>query len=144
LLVRQLSLGRIDMNEKSPGGSMFPYYYKGGEIHCLKYGSFFADEEALMAVMKAEEDFIARRNRSLSIWVDFYETQLTDAVMLKFMESMKRLSTRIVKLAIVGCSSRDRRRMKRMGKQTGNEISVSVRYFRDPEDAKTWLVGKSL
>ncbi|OBR65212.1 hypothetical protein A7K91_00620 [Paenibacillus oryzae] len=20
---------------KSPGGSIFPYYYKGGEIHCL-------------------------------------------------------------------------------------------------------------
>ena len=38
----------------SPGGSTFPYYYKGGEIHCLKFGGFLADEEALLTVMHAE------------------------------------------------------------------------------------------
>lgn len=31
---------------KSPGGSLFPYYYKGGEIHCLKYGSKYKNEES--------------------------------------------------------------------------------------------------
>lgn len=25
---------------------MFPYYYKGGEIHCLKYGSHYSDKGA--------------------------------------------------------------------------------------------------
>lgn len=44
--------------QTSPGGSAFPYYDKGGELGCLKYGSFFADEEALLTVMRAEEQFI--------------------------------------------------------------------------------------
>jgi len=90
------------------------------------------------------EDFIAKRNRRLNIWVDFYETQLTDAVVVEFLGSVRRLSTKIVKLAIVGCSTRDRRRMDRWGKKIEQEIAVPVRCFSDPEDAKTWLVGKSL
>jgi hypothetical protein len=35
---------------KSPGGSLFPYYYKGGEIHCLKYGNKYKDHEKLYPV----------------------------------------------------------------------------------------------
>ncbi|MNC44420.1 hypothetical protein D3C75_933250 [compost metagenome] len=33
---------------KSPGGSIFPYFYKNGELHCLKYGSFYEDGEPLL------------------------------------------------------------------------------------------------
>jgi hypothetical protein len=28
------------MMSGSPGGSLCPYYYKGGELHPLKYGSY--------------------------------------------------------------------------------------------------------
>lgn len=132
------------MRTKSPGGSTFPYYYQGGEIHCLKYGSFFANETALFAVMKAEEKFIAQPNRRLRIWVDFYETQLTDAVVLEFVESMHRLGNHLIKLAIVGCSRKDSWRLQRVGRKAGGLASVPVRFFRDPEDAKTWLVRESV
>ena len=57
--------------QTSPGGSTFPYYYKGGEIHCLKYGGFFTDQEAVLTVMRAEEEFITQPNRQLRVWVDF-------------------------------------------------------------------------
>ena len=132
------------MNEKSPGGSTFPYYYKGGELHCLKYGNFSANEEGLIAVMEAEEDFITKHNQRLNIWVDFYETKLTDAVVREFFNSVTRLNAHIRKLAIVGCSHRDRKRLNRVGRSTGNKIPIPVRYFSDPEDAKTWLVSESL
>jgi len=34
--------------KKSPGGSIFPYSYKGGELLGLHFGSFHADEEGLL------------------------------------------------------------------------------------------------
>ncbi len=119
---------------------MFPYYYKGGEILGLHYGSFFSNEEALLATMKAEEDFIARPNRRLRVWVDFYETQLTDRTLGEFAASVDRLRPHLVKLAIVGCSFRDRWRLRQLGKAP---VPVPIKFFSDPEDAKTWLVDES-
>ena len=127
--------------QESPGGSTFPYYYKGGEIHCLKYGSFYSDEDALLDLMKQEEAFIASRpNRKLSIWVDFYKTKLTERVLVGFAESIGRLQANITKLAVVGVSFRDRWRMQRVVKRTDTP-PIALRFFDDPEDAKTWLVG---
>lgn len=129
--------------QTSPGGSTFPYYYKGGEIHCLKYGSFFSNEEALFAVMKAEEAFIAKPNRRLLIWVDFYETRLTNRVLAEFAKSIKRIHPHIIKLAIVGCSFWEKQRLRRISKKSGDGLPASTQFFTDPEDAKTWLVSES-
>ena len=43
----------IKMINKSPSGSLCPNNYKGGELHPLKYGSYFADKSKLFIVMKA-------------------------------------------------------------------------------------------
>jgi hypothetical protein len=126
--------------QKSPGGSIFPYYYKDGEIHCLKYGSFFSDEEALFALMKAEEDFIMKPNRRLRIWVDLYETFLTEKVLNEFVENICQLNKHIIKLSIVGCSFTDKWRLRKLLKKSGIESLIVIKYFSDPEDAKTWLV----
>lgn len=128
--------------QKSPGGSNFPYYYKGGEIHALKYGSFFSDEAALFALMKAEEEFIAKPNRQLPIWVDFYETKLTDRVLVEFLKNIERLRPHILKLAVVGFSWFYQWRVRRLGKKLGIGFRVPVKFFSNPEDAKTWLVSE--
>lgn len=127
----------------SPSGSTFPYYYKGGEIHSLKFGSFHADEEALLDVMRAEEEFISRPNRELRIWVDLYESQLTDRVLVELMRSMTRAHEHIIRLALVGCSFKDRWRLRLLGRKFGIGFPVHVRYFDDPEIAKTWLVSET-
>ena len=129
--------------KKSPGGSIFPYNYKGGELFGLHYGSFFTDEDALLARMKAEEEFISNTIRQTPLWVDFYETKLTEAVLTEFIESIRRLQGHITKLALVGCSFFDKRRFLKMVKRTGIEFRMPVRFFSDPEEAKTWLVGES-
>ncbi len=121
---------------------MFPYYYKGGEIHCLKYGSFSSNEEFLLAVMKAEEAFIVGLNRHLLIWVDFYETKLTNQVLVEFIESINRLRPNILKLAIVGTPFLSKLRFNQLRKKLGMQLP-SARFFSDPEDAKTWLVSES-
>lgn len=126
---------------KSPGGSTFPYYYKGGEIHCLKYGSYFSDTTALFQVMQAEEDFIKSLNRRLRIWVDFYETSLPDNVLAAFLTHIHSISDSTLKLSIVGCSWFNQWRLKRLAKQRKLNWAA-VRYFKDPEDAKTWLVSE--
>lgn len=127
----------------SPGGSTFPYYYKGGEIHCLKYGSFFTDEEALLSVMHAEEEFITQSNRQLRVWIDFYETRLTDKVLTELLRGLGRARQHIIKVAIVGCSWKDQWRLRLLGKKLGTGFPVPIRFFQDPEIAKTWLVGES-
>jgi hypothetical protein len=125
----------------SPGGSNFPYYYKGGEIHCMKYGSFFTDEQRLFQVMDAEEVFIKQRpNRKLRVWVDFYETTLSPGVLFKFAEQIFNIRSQIVKLAVVGCSAADKRKLNKAMKTHGAEFSIPCTYFDDPEEAKTWLV----
>jgi hypothetical protein len=65
--------------DKSPSGSACPYYFMGGELHPLKYGSYFENKEKLFAVIKAEEDFILKSSgqNNRRIWIDLYETKLT-------------------------------------------------------------------
>jgi hypothetical protein len=128
---------------KSPGGSLFPYPYKGGELMGLHYGSFFADEEALLARMKGEEEFIAGANHALPLWIDFYQTKLSDRVLVEFLGSMSRLRPHMTRLAIVGCSARDRRRLLRLERESAIELPVPLQFFDDPEQAKTWLVSEA-
>lgn len=131
------------MLKKSPGGSIFPYAYKGGEIFGLHFGSFHADEERLLARMKAEEEFIANSHREFPLWIDFYETVLSDRILVEFLESMYRSRSHITKLAIVGCSQGDKNRINRLRKKLNIELLMPIRFFEDPEVAKTWLVSES-
>lgn len=123
---------------KSPGGSIFPYYYKGGEIHCLKYGSYFNNTEAVIDIMQAEEKFILAQGKRLKVWTDFYETALNDSLLHEFVESMLRIKDRVQKLAVVG-PLRSRRAIGKYIKKDGR-LDFPVQYFDDPEVAKTWLV----
>jgi len=132
------------MLNKSPGGSVFPYYYKGGEVHCLKYGSFFEKKDELFALMQAEEQFIAETNRKLKIWVDFYQTAKTKEVLLEFVHNLQRLSGYISKLSIVGFSASDRWRLRSALRKSGIELTMPLKFFSDPEDAKTWLVQEKV
>jgi hypothetical protein len=126
----------------SPGGSTFPYYYKNGELHCLKYGSFFTNESGLLDLMKEEEAFLSKPHIKIPVWVDFYETKLTDLILEEFLQSMDRLQSHITKLALVGMSSRDKQRYHRVEKKLGIKFSIAVKFFNNPEVAKGWLVGE--
>ena len=126
---------------KSPGGSAYPYYYKGGTFLGLHYGSFFKDEEALLARIRAEEQFIKDSVRQSLLWIDFYQTRLTDKFLIEFSTSILRLEKHIIKMAIVGCSFRDKRRIIKLEKKFGWKFPMPVRFFGDPELAKTWLVS---
>lgn len=75
----------------SPSGATFPYYYKGGEIFGTHTGSFRSDEAALLAMLKAEEEFIGQRDRRLRVWMDFYEDELTDRVLRELVSTIDRL-----------------------------------------------------
>lgn len=127
---------------KSPGGSLYPYYYKGGEIHCLKYGSFYTNKDSLFALMKKEEEFILDKKRRISIWVDFYKTKLTNEVIAEFVNSICRLTPSISKLSIVGCSTIVKWKVRSQLKKT-NDL-LPLKFFVDPEDAKKWLVSERI
>lgn len=130
------------MSIKSPSGSTFPYYYKGGEIHALKYGGVHCDESRLAALMDAEESFImARPVQRLRVWVDLYETDVTDTVARRFAAHMKRLEGQLVRLAVVGCHKAAQRRIDRAIRALKGGFSVPLAYYEDPEEAKTWLVS---
>ena len=129
--------------KKSPGGSAFPYNYKGAEIFGLHLGSFGADEAGLLARMKGEEVFIADTYKHFPLWIDFYQTKLTDTVLDEFLHGMQRVQGRINKLALYGVSRRDQRRIRQAAKKTGIEFPFPLKFFDDPEVAKTWLVSEA-
>jgi hypothetical protein len=130
-------------SKKSPGGSIFPYYYKGAEIFGLHLGSFGTDEAGLLARMKAEEAFIADTYKHFPLWIDFYQTQLTDTILDEFLHSFQRVQSHIIKLALYGVSRRDQRRIRLAAKKAGIEFPFPLKFFDEPEVAKTWLVSEA-
>ncbi|WP_433923238.1 hypothetical protein [Paenibacillus taichungensis] len=125
---------------KSPGGSLFPYYYKGGEIHCLKYGSKYKKYEELFELMRLEEEFIFKANKKLKIWIDLYETSITEMVLQELVNNLNNLNGYVKKISFVGLSSISKWKLKRKIKNLKLEYPVS--YFSDPEEAKTWLISE--
>ena len=128
--------------QRSPGGSLFPYYYKNGELFCLHFGSYFSDEEAVIETMKAEEAFFMNSHRPIGIWIDFYETKLTDRVLQALVIMLTHIVHQTTKLGIVGCSTLARWKLNRLIRRTELLSALPVKYFDDPEVAKTWLVSE--
>ena len=128
--------------QKSPGGSLFPYCYKNGELFCLHFGSYYSDEDGAIAMTKTEEAFFTKQNRPMGIWIDFYETRLTDKVLKALVEMLKQIHHKTIKLGIVGCSLPAKWKIKRLIKKTDLLLSLPIKYFDDPEVAKTWLVSE--
>ncbi len=93
--------------------------------------------------MKAEEEFFLAENKQLPYWVDFYESRLTDKVLIEFCQSISHMQRIVTRLAIVGCSIRDKLRLRRLARKNGLEFIMPVRFFSDPEAAKSWLIGES-
>jgi hypothetical protein len=129
--------------QTSPGGSIFPYYFKDGELFGLHFGSYFSNEEGIIAMMKAEEVFFLRQNRAIPIWMDFYQTDLTDRVLAQWMVFIQDTRERITRLALVGCSPKSRTKINSRIKKSGVLTGIPLKYFKDPEDAKTWLVSEN-
>jgi hypothetical protein len=121
----------------SPGGSRYPYHYKGGELFGLHLGSFFSNEAGVINRLKEEEAFIRKQNMKIGMWFDFCQTRMTDKVIKEFIETIYRLQNHITKMAIVGCSFIDQWRINRIAKK---RLTLPLKYCDDPEDAKTWLV----
>jgi hypothetical protein len=130
------------ISKKSPGGSMFPYYYKGGELFGLHLGSFASNEDGVIARTKAEEVFFVEQHRAIGLWIDFYETKLTNRIIGEFLQTLEHVHHQILKLGLVGCSFIDRWRIRRLINDSKYLSSLPVKFFDDPEDAKTWLVSE--
>ena len=129
--------------KKSPGGSIFPYYYKNGELFGLHLGSFGSDGQGVIERMQAEQLFIAQQGRNIPVWMDFYQTALTDEVVACLIEMLVRIHHLVPKICFVGCSNRAKRKIKKLMAETASLAAVPARFFKDPEDAKTWLVSEN-
>jgi hypothetical protein len=128
--------------KKSPGGSYFPYFYKGGEVFRLEFGNFDTNEEEVIGMMKAEEIFLAQQNQTMGVWVDFYHTKLTQRVINQFIAMLEHIRSRVPKLGLVGCSFIARWKISRLVKKTGCLSTLPIKYFDNPDDAKSWLVSE--
>ncbi len=128
--------------KRSPGGSTFPYPYKGGELFGLHLGSFGSDEDGVLARMSAEQGFFLEQNRRISVWMDFYETRMTRRVVTGLVGFLEATQGLVSKLGLVGCSGFARWRLNGAIKRSALLVSLPVKYFSDPEDAKTWLVSE--
>lgn len=129
---------------KSPSGSLCPYYYMGGELHPLKYGSYFNNKDKLFAVIKAEEKYILKSagKNNRRIWIDLYETTLDREVVNSLVLHIRNISSKICKLCFVGCSFMDRYKIKKKMRENKMDIIGKIKFFSDPEKAKQWLIGE--
>ena len=132
------------MLQKSPSGSLCPYYYMGGELHPLHYGGFHDNKKCLFEIIKAEEVFILKSpgNNNRRIWIDLYETHLDDEVVVFLLEHLINIQHKINKFCFVGCSSENKRKIQMKMKKQNLDLLKQTQYFSDPEDAKRWLIGK--
>jgi hypothetical protein len=128
--------------EKSPSGALFPYYYKNGELFGIHLGSYFSDTVGVIVMMKSEEDFIIKKHRRMGIWMDFYETKMTDRVIQELITMLTHIVDQTAKLGIVGSSPITRWKISRQIRKTSELSTLPVRFFDDPEVAKTWLVSE--
>ena len=132
------------MNNKSPSGSLCPYYFMGGELHPLHYGSFHSDKKGLFEIINAEENFILNsfgiNNRR--IWIDLYETVIDNDVINMLVNHLETIQHKIFKICLVGCSSKIIHKLRLIMKQKNMVLFNQIHYFSDPEEAKLWLVGK--
>jgi hypothetical protein len=126
----------------SPGGSIFPYFYKNGELFGLHFGNFKSVEAGVLARMQAEQAFLLEQQRTMAVWMDLYQTRLTGKVLEGLMDFLALTGQRVSKLGLFGCSTIDRWRISRQLKKTRSISSMNVQFFDDPEAAKTWLVSE--
>jgi len=132
------------MLKKSPSGSLCPYYFMDGELHPLHYGSYFDNKNKLFETIKAEEGFILKSSGFYNrrIWIDFYETTLDNEVIDFFVNHIKVIRHKVLKLCLVGCSFSEKQKIKSKMKKEKMDLFSKTQYFSDPEKAKQWLVGK--
>lgn len=130
--------------KRSPSGSICPYYYMGGELQPLKYGSCFSDKNKLFQVIKAEEDFILRSSgqHNRRVWIDLYETKLDDEVISALALHIKMIEPKVFRLCLVGCPLLARYKVKKKLTELHSALAQQIRFFSDPEKAKQWLVGE--
>lgn len=76
--------------------------------------------------MKMEEEFIFQTNKQLRIWVDLYETVITDQVLQELTNNLVNLNDHIKKISFVGLSTiskwRLKKRLKRLNLSRGSFV----------------------
>jgi hypothetical protein len=128
--------------KNSPSGAIFPYYYKDGELFGCHMESYAADEVGAMAMMKAETKFILKQNCKMGFWINFYGTNLSGPMIAGLADMLAQIRPKVTKLGLVGCSWLSQWKIKRQLKKMEALFGLPVRFYRDPEDAKAWLVSE--
>jgi hypothetical protein len=128
--------------QRSPSGSICPYYYLGGEIHPLEYGGYHEDKQHLFEIMRMEEAYIFKSpgTNNRRIWIDLYETKLDSETIQALVKHIISIQTKIYKVCLVGCSPLACIRIKRVLAKENLTVCKITRFFTDPEKAKQWLV----
>lgn len=132
------------MLKKSPSGSLCPYYFMGGELHPLKYGSYHNDKQRLFEIIDLEQEFILASSGTNNrlIWVDLYETKIDNEVIDYLITHLESIKHKINKICLVGCKLPVQIKIKNQLKNKDIELYNKIKYFDDPEKSKYWLVNK--
>lgn len=132
------------MLKKSPSGSLCPYYYMGGELHPLHYGSYHDSKKSLFEIIDAEEAFILKSSgkNNRNIWIDLYETNIDDELIDKLISHFIAIKHKTHRLCLVGCNYKIIKKIKSALKKKDIDIYNYIQFFDDPEMAKQWLIGK--
>lgn len=129
------------MLKYAPSGSLDTYYFNGGILNPIHYGSYFNDMEAFCRMMEAEEAHIMASRQTRRINVDMYETHLTAEVRRLLCGHFARMASRITKLGIYGADAATRRALKKHLVKGGHLGAGQLWFHDDPEVLKAWTVA---
>jgi len=129
------------INMKTPSGANFPYYYKNGALHGIHFADYKDDIVALLRILEKEQAFIVNQNITSTTWLDCYYIKYSKEVFLGICSFLEKLSNKLTRCAFVGLGIKYKIRIYYFIKKTKIN-DLQIRYYNDPEIAKTWLVGK--
>jgi len=100
--------------------------------------------DKLSEIIDAEEKFILSSSSPSGrrVWIDLYETKLTDIMIAKLSQHIANISPKVLKMALVGCSKKVFNKIINYLRSADCNLAGQIKLFDDPEISKDWLMGK--
>lgn len=118
----------------------FRLAYRNGEILCLLLGNLGTDIETIKERVKMNEDACKKPSSSSIVLYDVINTSLSDEVVKEIVESLIRLKDSIRRIAFIGGTWTERRKLKRNITMQSELKHIQFKYLTDMEPGKEWLI----
>ncbi|MBP0990889.1 MAG: hypothetical protein J5874_06915 [Oscillospiraceae bacterium] len=114
----------------------FLLYYNGGEIWFEHLEGMYGNEDLVTEKLNSDIPLFTRPSSTAFICFVFYETVITDNVILAVKKAVLESKKRFTKIAFCGVDRKNQKQFKRVLSDQG----FGIEFFDGIEEAKAWLL----